>query len=162
MTEQERLEREDDELLQGVDWNDLDWMPVPPARYSKGKKLYLRKGDPSGIDYLQFSRRYMAISLYNDCGREMYTIDLDRMETPQGLLSWLFHLETKNWGTRELLGAILELVALVVEELTRADPKSFGQTAEHCYCYRHADSNGKEKDGFRWTELSKRKANRKF
>lgn len=120
------------------------------TEYLDGKEIEITEPEPGRgrpwVRKARFDRKHCAIELLGENDRFLYEIGLDEAMTPERLLSWLFHIGRKNWGTPQVISAILKIVDQVIRETT-------GETAEHCYCYRREDSRGREKNGFDWVTL---------
>lgn len=128
--------------------------------YSQGLEWRITPDDPSEapercrVRSVCFDPGTLTVQFLGEGRRWLYEVDLERAKTPQELLSWCFHIMQKDWGTPQVVGAMLKIVDRVVWESTQK-PGRPGVTAEHCYCYRKHDSHGKEQDGFDWTKLQK-------
>lgn len=118
------------------------------TEYLDGKEIEITEPEPGRgrpwVRKARFDRKHCAIELLGENDRFLYEIGLDEAMTPERLLSWLFHIGRKNWGTPQVISAILKIVDQVIRETT-------GETAEHCYCWRMSDE--KRPNGFDWVTL---------
>ena len=119
--------------------------------YFNGKSIGIESADQAHVfpahcrvRRVRFDKETATVQFLGEGDRWLYEIDLEKAETPEELLHWCFHIGHKDWGTPRVIGAALRIVDRVIWEKA-------GETAEHCYCYRRADSKGREKNGFAWS-----------
>ena len=101
---------------------------------------------------VRFNRANGTLEFCVEGGEVYYDYEMERANTPERLLSLLFHLCGKNWGTPQFLGAIIHILDAVIPAITN-------ETAEHIYCYQVSDH--KKPNGFdwkNWLKSEKRKA----
>lgn len=121
----------------------------PDPEYFNGKPIIIEPADQEHVrEHLRvkkvcFDKKTATIQFLGENDHWLYEVDLYIARTPEELLHWCFHISHKDWGTPQVVGAILKLVDRVIGETTDT-------TAEHCYSYRKMDSRGEEENGFDW------------
>jgi len=81
--------------------------------YNNPEILSMKELEKKYVEYIKEMQRICSIkdnAIVFDIGFE-YEIELSRCDTPQKLLSWVYHLSEKTWMTRDIIHYFIRLAA---------------------------------------------------
>jgi hypothetical protein len=83
------------------------------AKYDAEDKAW-RRQKRSRIGNAVWNKKDRCIELFDDAGRFMYDIDLDRCKSAEAVLNWILHVHQKTWMTPQMMKDMLDMMLRVI------------------------------------------------